>query len=80
MTKVKAAVSKTAEAAHDAPEPTFTPRKDGSVRMANSKGWEYWMPAKDVDGLLALPNDKAWRLVPDLPDGAGFGPTGPPRK
>jgi len=57
-----------------------TPRKDGSVRMANSKGWEYWINPKDVDALLNLKNDKAWKLVPDPPEGKGHGPTGPPRK
>ncbi len=57
-------------------KPTFTPRKNGSVRMANSHGWEYWIKPKDVDALLAL--KKPWRKVPDPPDGK-YGPTGPPR-
>jgi len=59
---------------------TYTPRKDGSVRMANSHGWEYWIAAKDVAALMALPNDKDWKKVPDPPEGKEHGPTGPPRK
>ena len=55
---------------------TSTPRKDGSVRMANSHGWQYWINAKDVGVLMA--QKKPWTMVPDPPDGK-HGPTGPPK-
>lgn len=59
----------------------YTAREDGSVRMKNSKGFEYWIVAKDVDYLLEnLPDEKKWSLVPDPAEGKEHGPTGPPRK
>lgn len=54
---------------------TYTPRKDGSIRMANSHGWEYWIKAKDVAALMA--QKKPWKKVPD-DEHSKF--TGPPRK
>ena len=57
---------------------TFTPRKDGSVRMANSHGWQYWINSKDAGSLLV--QKKPWKMVPDPPEGKKHGPTGPPRK
>lgn len=62
-------------------EETFTAREDGSVRMANSKGWEYWMRPKDAEYLLnELPEDKRWKMIPDPAEGEEYGPTGPPKK
>ena len=78
MTDKKTTVKADANAEKPA-EPTYTPRENGAIRMANSKGWEYWIKPKDVATLLALKNDKAWSKIADPEDGV-YGPTGPPRK
>ena len=59
-------------------KPTYTPRKkDGAVRMENTKGFQYWVRPEDVERMKQ--GKKPWKLVPDPPDGK-YGPTGPPRK
>lgn len=73
----KAKSVKRPDRASGASGPICTPRKDGSIRMANSHGWEYWIRPKDVAALMA--QKKPWTKVPDPPDGK-YGPTGPPRK